>query len=39
VQLLRDSKEIAQQPRLEIHSRKLSLARRTGLGRRPSRES
>ena len=36
VQLLRDSKEIAQQPRLEIHSRKLSPARRTGLGRPPS---
>ena len=36
VQLLRDSKEIAQEPRLEIHSRKLSPARRTGLGRPPS---
>ena len=34
VQLLRDGQEVAQQPRFEIHSRKLSPAWETDLGRR-----
>jgi len=34
VQLLGDGQEVAQQPRLEINSRKLSPARGTDLGRR-----